>query len=122
MATTKKAVKKSSAKVIPIAPATDKTSVKVKIGVDAEDMKDLLGAADRFEVAANSMQAAARVIAESKDPGEKQLHRRVVVAVYDAAGTRISNASHDLSEGDELTLNVGCVKTVATIATVGSSR
>jgi hypothetical protein len=81
----------------------------------------------RFEVGAQELKAAAASIHESAkitaashaDPGEKRLHRRVRVLVYDAVGTRISNASYDLAKSDELSVTLsddaGLSATIASV-------
>jgi hypothetical protein len=111
MATKKKAVKavKKHGKAHPTASAAPKEPIliRIKAAVDVEDLKSLEATVDRLADKAAQISDAAAVIAQDSDPNEKQLHRRVLVVIYDAAGVRMSNSSYDLDVADVLYLTVG---------------
>jgi multidrug efflux pump subunit AcrB len=119
MGNAKKVVKKATKKVsrskskfagfVPPPPVaggglkSEPLSIKVKVAVDTEDMDTLRATADRVADAADRVAAAAKDITSPDDPNRKQLHRRVVLAIYDSEGVRISDASFDLTASDQLT-------------------
>jgi hypothetical protein len=122
----KKVAKKKVAKrsrfagrvALPLAGVADKV-ITLKVDVDTEDFTRLQEAIVRASDVAGRVESAAKAIANHKDPNHKQLHRRVRVLVYDAAGTRISNSISDLTRSDVLTLKVDCdnvdAKTVSVV-------
>jgi hypothetical protein len=94
-------------KNIPVEEAKPESSgLKFTVSVDAKQLEDLTSHCDRIADIADRVESAAKVIADNRDPHEKQLHRRVVWAVYDADGVRIQNNISDLALGDVFELTV----------------
>lgn len=90
----------------PLVAAKIAEPLKFRIALETDDLNRLDAAAHQCETATLRIEAAAKAIAEHSDPNEKQLHRRVCVAVYDSGGVRISNTSYDLVVTDRLSLVV----------------
>ncbi|GEM_PF-6409548 len=110
----KKVVKKVAAKrskyagwvAPPVINAKPPEPIEIKIAVDSEDLQRLEATIDRAGEIAARVEVAAKAIADDKDPNEKQLNRRVEIAIYDFSNTRISNSSYDLLASDSLNIRV----------------
>jgi hypothetical protein len=80
-----------------------KKRLEISIGVAPKDLVQLHATAQSISETAARVEAAAKAVADHADPNRKLLHRRVVLAVYDSEGLRISNTSFDLTASDRLT-------------------
>ncbi len=76
--------------------------LKLSVTIDSEELLPVTEAAMRLERAT----VAVKELNAVPDPGEKRLHRRVLLLVYDGTGTRMSNTSYDLSEQESLSIQV----------------
>jgi hypothetical protein len=110
MATTKKEVKK-----VLRARREKKKAAKEPLVVNVA-VESTLSAVSEAKIDVLRAEMAQLREAQRKDPGEKQLHRRVLVLVYDAAGVRIANTSYDLMKDDTLALSVDAESVRATTA------
>jgi hypothetical protein len=122
---TKAAVKSAPKKRIrnrkpAAAPAAEKTAV-VNIKVATEGLDELKDCVQKVHGAADVLLTAVEAAKELEarpNPGQKRLHRRVVVAIYDGEGTRLSYGSHDLKASE--TLEIGVEGDAVRILTKGS--
>jgi hypothetical protein len=95
------AASKPVAEALPVAELLSTAPLEIHVPEAAK----LLESADALNSAAKSLLESIPV---PDGLSENLLHRRVVYAVYDAAGKRLAGSSHDLTWDEVLTLTVRC--------------
>jgi hypothetical protein len=100
----KKAAKRSryAGKIAPWILTEAKPTV-VQVAVESTLSQASEAKIDDFRA---DMKATREALTKRTDPNRKQLHRRVLVLIYDAVGARVSSTSYDLTKTDRLALNV----------------